>query len=111
MGLRIVAGILAVLMLIGALSGLWFLAANAKGVVKVVLSIVFLVGFIWMGIGYFRQITSPPPPDPEPVRVDPGLRLAYVCEMCGLELAVVKAAKDRAPKHCGEEMILVRSEG
>ena len=38
----------------------------------------------------------------------PGLRLAYVCDMCGLELAVLKVAKERAPKHCGETMTLVR---
>jgi hypothetical protein len=40
--------------------------------------------------------------------VHPGLRLAYVCDMCGLELAVLKVAKERAPKHCGETMTLVR---
>jgi hypothetical protein len=62
----------------------------------------------WLGIGYVRQLTHPPPPDPTPVQVDPRLRLAYVCEMCGLELAVVMAAKDKAPKHCGEPMVLVR---
>ena len=78
---------------------------------KVVLSAIFVVAFTWIGIGYFKQITTPPPPEPEPVRVDPGLHLAYVCEMCGLELAVVKAAKERAPKHCGEAMILIRSNG
>ena len=61
-----------------------------------------------LGIGYFRQVGNPPPPDPEPIAVNPGLRLAYVCDMCGLELAVLKVAKDRAPKHCGETMTLVR---
>jgi hypothetical protein len=30
--------------------------------------------------------------------------------MCGLELAVVAVAKERAPKHCGESMVLVRRE-
>jgi hypothetical protein len=30
--------------------------------------------------------------------------------MCGLELAVVAVAKERAPKHCGEAMVLVRRE-
>jgi hypothetical protein len=61
-----------------------------------------------LGIGYFRQVGNPPPPDPEPLAVHPGLRLAYVCDMCGLELAVLKVAKERAPKHCGETMTLVR---
>ncbi|HEU4867291.1 MAG TPA: hypothetical protein VFV09_06130 [Actinomycetota bacterium] len=63
-----------------------------------------------IGIGYFAYLTNPPPPDPEPMRVDPQLRLSYVCEMCGLELAVVAVAKERAPKHCGEAMVLVRRE-
>ena len=61
-------------------------------------------GVASLGIGYFRQLANPPPPDPEPVEVHPGLRLAYVCEMCGLELAILKVARDKAPKHCGEEM-------
>jgi hypothetical protein len=30
--------------------------------------------------------------------------------MCGLELAVVAVAKERAPKHCGESMVLVQRE-
>jgi hypothetical protein len=42
--------------------------------------------------------------------VHPGLRLADLCEMCGLELAVVKVSKDRAPRHCGEAMTLTRRE-
>lgn len=106
---RIIGAILGLLVLMGLASGLWFLASDAGGVLKMVLSAIFVVVFVWVGIGYFRQITTPPPPDPEPVAVDPGLRLSYVCEMCGLELAVVKAAKERAPKHCGEEMVLTRS--
>lgn len=87
-------------MAVGRVSGI------ARGLVAVVMG----VGIAVFGIGYFRFLTNPPPPDLEPMKVDPRLRLAYVCEMCGLELAVVAVAKERAPKHCGESMILLRRE-
>jgi hypothetical protein len=77
---------------------------------RILIAAGMALAIAWLGIGYFRQLTNPPPPDPQPVEVDPRLRLAYVCEMCGLELAVVMAAKDKAPKHCGEPMILVRQQ-
>lgn len=60
----------------------------------------------------FRQARSmmQAPPEPELADVsDYGLR--YVCSMCGLELKVEVAAKDRAPTHCMEPMVLVRSGG
>jgi len=77
-------------------------------ILRVLVGAVLFVVVASLGIGYFRQVGNPPPPDPEPIAVNPGLRLAYVCDMCGLELAVLKVAKDRAPKHCGETMTLVR---
>jgi hypothetical protein len=77
-------------------------------ILRVLVGAVLFVVVAGLGIGYFRQVGNPPPPDPEPIAVNPGLRLAYVCDMCGLELAVLKVAKDRAPKHCGETMTLVR---
>ena len=50
------------------------------------------------------------PPDPELADVsDYGLK--YVCSMCGLELRVEVAARDRAPSHCMEPMKLVRTGG
>lgn len=57
-------------------------------------------------VGYFRQATQSLPDDPEPEEVPRQVHLIYICEMCGLELAVAKLAKDKAPKHCGEEMKL-----
>jgi hypothetical protein len=83
-------------------------AGRISGTGRVLIAAGMALGIAWLGIGYVRQLTNPPPPDPTPVQVDPRLRLAYVCEMCGLELAVVMAAKDKPPKHCGEPMILVR---
>lgn len=74
------------------------------------MALVMFLFIAWFGIGFFRQLGNPPPPDLPPDEVDPALRLAYVCEMCGLELAVVKAAKDKAPKHCSEPMVLIQKE-
>ncbi|MGH2768935.1 MAG: hypothetical protein ACRDJF_00140 [Actinomycetota bacterium] len=104
-------GLLALFALIAALVFFWFLSGFLESlawrlVVGLALSIV--VGSL--GVGYFRQLGNPPPPDPEPMEVHPAFRLAYLCEMCGLELAVLKVAKERAPKHCGEEMVLIRKE-
>lgn len=108
MALRILLVIFAVAGVIMAASLLMLLVSNAAGFMRVIVAMVMAVAIAMFGIGYFRQLGNPPPPEPEPVAVDPRLRLAYLCEMCGLELAVVMAAKDKAPKHCGEPMILVR---
>ncbi|MGH2772521.1 MAG: hypothetical protein ACRDIU_05225 [Actinomycetota bacterium] len=91
-----------------AAAGLWLMAGNVNGPLRMVLSGLMAAGVAWFGVGFFLQMGSPPPPDPEPVKVDPRLRLNYVCSMCGLELAVVMAAKEKAPRHCGEAMELVR---
>jgi hypothetical protein len=59
-----------------------------------------------------RQVRSlaNAPPEPEIADVsDYGLK--YVCTMCGLELKVEVAARDRAPTHCMEPMKLVRTGG
>ncbi len=91
------------------LSLVWFLSGVlGSPILRVLFGAVLFVIVASLGVGYFRQVANPPPPDPVPTAVHPGLRLAYVCDMCGLELAVLKVAKDRAPKHCGETMTLVR---
>ncbi|MGI8407078.1 MAG: hypothetical protein ACR2L3_01000 [Actinomycetota bacterium] len=57
-----------------------------------------------------RQVRSimlaPPEPELADVRE---YDLRYVCNMCGLELKVEVAAKDRPPTHCMEPMELVRA--
>lgn len=91
------------------LSLLWFLSGTLTSfTLRVIVGGVLALISASIGISYFRQVGNPPPPDPEPTVVSPGLRLAYVCEMCGLELAVLKVAKERAPRHCGEAMLLTR---
>ena len=105
--------VLAILMVVGAAVAATLLLmalGRVSGIARGLVAVVMGVGIAIFGIGYFRFLTNPPPPDVEPLKVDPSLKLAYVCEMCGLELAVVAVAKERAPKHCGESMILLRRE-
>ncbi len=64
---------------------------------------------LYLGLSYFRS-AGEVPPDPETEDVSDG-SLRYVCTMCGLELKVEVAAKDRAPTHCMEPMVLVRTGG
>jgi hypothetical protein len=104
---RLAVGV-AVFLLVVAL---WFAVGSVSSrIVRLAVAGVMSIGIAWLGIGYFSQLGNPPPPEEPPTDVHPGLRLAYLCEMCGLELAVVKVAKDRAPKHCGEAMTLTRRE-
>ncbi len=105
---RVVVGILLVGAITVAGTLLLMAVGSVSGVLRGLVAALMGLGIAIFGIGYFRFLTNPPPPEPEPVKVDPRLRLAYVCEMCGLELAVVAVAKERAPKHCGEAMILLR---
>jgi hypothetical protein len=106
---RVAKVFLRILLLMVVLSVIWLISgALSSFVLRVIVGLVLAGGSAALGINYFRQVGHPPPPDPIPTAVHPGLRLAYVCEMCGLELAVLKVAKDRAPKHCGEAMELVR---
>ena len=79
--------------------GLW------RSAVAVALFYLILV----TGVRYMRFIVLAPP-DPEVADVA-GYNLKYVCTMCGLELQVTKAAKDRPPSHCMEPMVLVREDG
>ena len=95
--------------LMGLATGIWFLAGRTGGISRFVLASAMSILIAWVGIGYFRQLTNPPPPDPVPTAVPESVSLSYICEMCGLELAVVTASKERAPKHCGESMILIRN--
>ena len=67
------------------------------------------IGIAIFGIGFFRQMGAAPP-DPAVETVPAEYRLAYVCEVCGMELSVIKVARERPPKHCSEDMILVQKE-
>lgn len=79
------------------------------GFLRTAIAVVMFSVLAYFGV---RQVTSMMTnvPDPEPTDVsDYGLK--YVCEMCGLELKVEVAAKEKAPTHCMEPMKLVRTGG
>lgn len=109
---RFVRAAISAVALLAVLAGvawlLWVLTGKFTGLGRVFVAVVMFAVIAWFGIGYFRQLGNSLPPDLPPDDVDPELGLAYVCDMCGLELAVVKASKESAPKHCGEAMVLVQ---
>lgn len=107
---RLAGGLLGVVVLAALGTLLLTVVGDVSGAWRIAVAVVMGVGIAWLGFGYVRHLTNPPPPDPEPLRVDPELHLSYLCEMCGMELAVVSVAKERAPKHCGESMQLIRRE-
>jgi len=107
---RVVAGVVGIVLV--AVVGTLFIRAlgNVTGGWRIAVAVLMGLAIARLGIGYFHHLTHPPPPDLAPMQVDPQLQLSYICEMCGLELAVVAVAKERAPRHCGEAMVLIRRE-
>ncbi len=79
------------------------------GFVRAVLGAGMFIGILLFGWSYWRNIGLAPP-EPELADVSE-YGLKYVCTMCGLELKVEVAARDRAPRHCMEEMELIRTGG
>jgi hypothetical protein len=86
----------------------FFAAKVPGGFFRVLVGALIALGIALFGIGFFRQFSNPPPPESPLTEVSPELRLVYRCELCGMELAVLKVAQDKAPRHCGEEMVLLR---
>lgn len=79
------------------------------GYIRAALAIGGFLLLLSMGLRQIRSLANAPP-EPELADVgDYGLR--YVCTMCGLELKVEVAARDKAPTHCMEPMKLVRMGG
>ncbi|MGH2754059.1 MAG: hypothetical protein ACRDLB_06455 [Actinomycetota bacterium] len=79
------------------------------GFLRATIAVALFLAITIFGSRQIRSMVSiPPEPDVTDVS-DYGLK--YVCEMCGLELKVEVAAKDRAPTHCMEPMKLVRTGG
>ena len=78
------------------------------GILRTLAGVTVFALLVAFGTKYIRSIgTAPPEPTPEDVG-DQDLR--YVCTNCGLELRVERASGDRAPRHCGEPMELVRGD-
>lgn len=107
---RVAGGVGGIVLVTVVITLLVIALGDVAGGWRIVVAVIMGLGIAKLGIGYFTYLTNPPPPDLEPMKVDPQYRLSYVCEMCGLELAVVAVAKERPPKHCGEAMVLVKSE-
>ena len=79
------------------------------GFVRATIAVLIFLAIAIFGARQMKSMVSiPPEPDVTDVS-DYGLK--YVCEMCGLELKIEVAAKDRAPSHCMEPMKLVRTGG
>jgi hypothetical protein len=79
---------------------------------KVAVAFVAFALLIRAGVGIMRLIaTHPPPPPPtgELRKVDARFR----CAVCGMEMKVVLAPDEdpEPPRHCMEEMALVRPDG
>jgi hypothetical protein len=99
--IRVIAGAFATLLFV------WL--GLSYGFLRAVVGIAMFAVILLSGWSYWRNVRlAPPEPDVADVS-DYGLR--YVCTMCGLELKVEVAARDKAPRHCMEEMVLVRSSG
>ena len=82
---------------------------GAFGYVRAGIAVVSFLAVSVYGVRWIRSaVTSLPEPDVADVS-EYGLK--YVCTMCGLELRLEVAARDKAPTHCMEPMVLVRSEG
>lgn len=107
---RVAGGVGGIVLVTVVLTLLVIALGNVTGGWRIAVAALMGLSIAKLGIGYFTYLTNPPPPDLPPMQVDPQLRLSYLCEMCGLELAVVAVAKERPPKHCGESMILIQRE-
>jgi hypothetical protein len=79
------------------------------GYLRAAVGVGLFVGIVAFGLRYWRDVGLVPP---EPEVTDVGeYGLKYVCTVCGLELRVEVAARDKAPTHCMEPMQLIRSGG
>ncbi|MGH2730524.1 MAG: hypothetical protein ACRDJI_07920 [Actinomycetota bacterium] len=85
------------------------LLAPTSGFFRVAVAVLMAAIILGMGLRALRKYRSIPP-DPELADVgEYGLK--YVCSVCGLELKIEVAAQDKAPTHCHEPMVLVRTGG
>jgi hypothetical protein len=81
---------------------------TAFGYVRAAVGILMFAAIAYAGVRWIASAVESPA---EPELADVGdYGLKYVCTMCGLELKVEVAAKDKAPTHCMEPMVLVRAQ-
>ena len=88
---------------------LFFVAGHFYGYLRAMVAAVMFGLILAWGLRKLYKISNSPP-EPELADVkEYGLR--YVCSVCGLELKVEVASRDKAPTHCGEAMVLTREGG
>jgi hypothetical protein len=91
------------------LLALFLIAGHFYGYPRALVAAVMFGLILAWGLRKLVKIShSPPEPELTDVK-EYGLR--YVCSVCGLELKVEVAARDKAPTHCGESMELRRDDG
>ena len=96
------------LLLTGALV-VFGVLAYLYGFLRAGIASAMFLGIALAGTRFVRQMVVAPP-EPEIADVSE-YGLKYVCDNCGLELRVEKAARDRPPTHCTEPMTLLREDG
>jgi hypothetical protein len=96
------------IVLIGAAAA-FVVLGQLYGYLRAGLGAAMFAAILLAGTRFVRQMVIAPP-EPEVADVS-AYGLKYVCDNCGLELRVEKAARDRPPTHCTEPMKLVQEEG
>ena len=75
---------------------------------KLLLSVVFVLVVLRMGLAVLRALAQPAPAPPPPGELRK-FNLRYRCSICGTELKVTAAPEEdpEPPRHCLEDMQLV----
>lgn len=97
------------MIVIGAIIALIAALGPIFGFVRTGVAVLMFFAIFLFGTRQVRSMFRAPP-EPELADVSE-YGLKYVCTMCGLELKVEIAAKDKPPSHCMEPMELVRTGG
>lgn len=74
---------------------------------KLIVSVVFVVVIMRLGITVLRALATPMPEPPPPGELRK-VNLRYRCAVCGAEIRMTAAAEQEPvpPRHCMEEMEL-----
>ena len=74
---------------------------------KLIISVVFVVVIMRLGITVLRALATPMPDPPPPGELRK-VNLRYRCAVCGAEIRMTAAAEQEPvpPRHCMEEMEL-----
>jgi hypothetical protein len=94
---------------VGAAAAAVLVLGSFFGYVRAAVAVAMFCAIAVFGTRYLRFMVIAPP-DPEITDVS-RFGFKYVCNVCGLELKVERAAKDRPPSHCAEPMALIREDG